>query len=204
MTPLTTLLCLTVLATSSTFDPPAGVPQDSSGWKAKRVAIVIQHSGAHRALSTAFVSLVQRILALRPEKSEAGIVGFDRDFEQLDGGRFHRRAVVLEPFSTDAEELNQAVRDMVFHGPSPIWDAVMIALGDGKPDNTPDRILLFTNGVDNASATTFDNLEAATRKAAVPVVSIYFPAEAHRRRRFPFEETRQSQRWQVHRHPSAQ
>jgi hypothetical protein len=31
--------------------------------------------------------------------------------------------------------------------------------------------------VDNASATTFDNLEAAAHKAAVPIVSIYFPAE---------------------------
>jgi hypothetical protein len=53
----------------------------------------------------------------------------------------------------------------------------MIALGDGKPETTPDRILLFTNGMDNASQTTFDNLEAAVHKAGVPVISIYFPAE---------------------------
>jgi hypothetical protein len=155
----------------------AAIPQDSGGWKAKRVAIVVQHSGAHMPLSAAFVSMLQRILAMRPEKSEVGIVGFERDFEQLEGNHFRRRAVVLEPFSTDSEELNQAVRDMVFHGPSPTWDAVMIALGDGKPENTPDRILLFSNGMDNASTTTFDSLEAAAHKVSVPVVSIYFPAE---------------------------
>jgi len=168
MTQLTTLLCLALLGV---------LPQDTPGWKAKRVAIVVQHSGAHMPLGAAFVSMIQRILALRPAKSEAGIVGFDRDFEQLEGNHFRRRAVVLEPFSTDSDELSQTVRDMVFHGPSPIWDAVMIALGDGKPETTPDRILLLTNGVDNASKTTFDDLEAAARKTAVPVISIYFPAE---------------------------
>ena len=125
MTP-TILLCLAFLATSSAsaFDSPTRMPQDSGGWKAKRVAIVIQHSGAHMPLSAAFVSMVQRILAMRPEKAEAGIVGFERDFEQLEGNHFRRRAVVLESFSTDADELNQAVRDMVFHGPSPIWDEI--------------------------------------------------------------------------------
>jgi hypothetical protein len=155
----------------------AGMPQDSGGWKAKRVAIVVQHSGAHMPLSAAFVSMLQRIVAMRPEKSEVGIVGFDHDFEQLEGNHFRRRAVVLQSFSTDSDELNGAVRDMVFHGPSPTWDAIMIALGDGKPENTPDRILLFSNGMDNASQTTFDNLEAAAHKASVPVISIYFPAD---------------------------
>jgi hypothetical protein len=168
MTPLTILLCLALLGVP---------PQDTPGWKAKRVAIVVQHSGANMTLGAAFVSMVQRVLALRPAKSEAGIVGFDRDFEQLEGNHFRRRAVVLEPFSTDSEELSGAVKDMVFHGPSPIWDAVMIALGDGKPETTPDRILLLTNGMDNASKTTFDDLETAARKTGVPVISIYFPEQ---------------------------
>jgi hypothetical protein len=169
MTLLTTLLCLVVLA-------PAPRPaQDPDAWKVARVAIVIQHSGAHRTLATAFVSLVDRILALRPEKSEAGIVGFDRDFEQLEGARYRRRPVVLESFSTDGETLREAVHGMVFHGPSPVWDAIMLAIGDGTSDTKPDRILVFTNGMDNASQTSFDALEAAARKAAVPITSIYFP-----------------------------
>jgi hypothetical protein len=166
MTPLVTLIALA----AALF-----MPQDNGGWKAKRLAIVLQHSGAQRATGAGWISMITRILAMRPEKSEVALIGFDRDFEQLDNARFKRHAVVLQTFSNDADELSGAVRDIVFHGPSPVWDALMIALGDGKPESTPERILLFSNGMDNASATTFDALEAAASKAKVPVICVYIP-----------------------------
>src|SRR5579862_5331394 len=166
MTPLVTLIALAAALFA---------PQDSGGWKTKRLAIVLQHSGAQRATGAGWTSMITRILAMRPEKSEAAIIGFDRDFEQLDNARFKRRAVVLPTFSSVSDELAGAVRDIVFHGPSLVWDALMIALGDGNSDSTPERILLFSNGMDNASATTFDALEAAVSKSKVPVICIYIP-----------------------------
>src|SRR2546422_913379 len=102
-------------------------PQDSN-WKAKRLAIVVQHSGTHRTNSAGIVNMLERILAMRPEAAEAGIIGYDRDFEQLEGARFRRRPILLQPLSTDGDGLREAVRGMVFHGPSPIWDGVMLAL----------------------------------------------------------------------------
>jgi len=150
--------------------------QDSAPWKAKSVTIVVQHSGAHRTENAMITGLLQRVLATRPENAQVSIIGFDRDFEQLEGNRFRRRAIVLTPLTTDASDLREAIGNMVFHGPSPVWDAVMLAVGSGKSDERPERILLFSNGIDNASEASLEDAENAAHKAEVPVSCVYLPS----------------------------
>lgn len=145
-------------------------------WKVKSVAMVVQHSGAHRTQNTMIVGLLERVLATRPATAEVSIVGFDRDFEQLEGARFRRNPVVLQTLSSDGADLHDAVAGMVFHGPSPVWDAVIMALGKSKSEEHPERILLFSNGIDNASQATIDDAEEAARKMEVPISCVYLPA----------------------------
>lgn len=147
--------------------------QDPGAWKAKSLSIVVQHSGAQRSMGPAILSLLQRILALRPEETEVGMVGFDRDFQQLEGQRFSRKPAELQARTTDRDALHEAVSGLVFHGPSPVYDAVMLTLETQKPE----RILLVSNGIDNASQTSFDELLAAAGKAGVPVSILYLAAE---------------------------
>ncbi len=123
-------------------------------------------------MNVTITSILSRILATRPEKAEVSIVGFDRDFEQMDGNRFKRSATVLQERTADAEALQEAVAGMVFHGPSPICDALMLAL-----DAKPERILLVSNGIDNASRSFFDEVLASAEKAKIPVTSLYLAAE---------------------------
>jgi hypothetical protein len=146
--------------------------QGGDSWKTKNVTIVVQHSGAHRAMNATITSMLNRILATRPETAEAAIIGFDRDFEQLDGNRFKRTAAVLQERTADADALTEAVAGMVFHGPSPIYDALILAL-----DAKPERILLVSNGIDNASKASFDDVLASAEKAKVPVTTLYLAAD---------------------------
>jgi len=147
--------------------------QDPGAWKTKNLTIVVQHSGAHRASGTIIVSLLQRILAVRPSGVEVSLIGFDRDFQQLEGQRYLRKPEVLQPRTSDTDALSEVAAGLVFNGPSPIYDAVIAALNTDKPE----KILLLSNGVDNASQASFDDLMAAAGKANVPITALYFVAE---------------------------
>jgi hypothetical protein len=146
--------------------------QDPGAWKTRNLTIVVQHSGAHRAVGPVIVSLLQRIFAVRPSSVEVSLIGFERDFQQLEGQRYLRKAEVLQPRTTDTDALSEVAAGLVFNGPSPIYDAVIASLAD-----KPDKILLISNGVDNASQASFDDLMAAAGKANVPITTLYFFAE---------------------------
>jgi len=147
--------------------------QDPGAWKTKSLTIVVQHSGAHRAVGAVIVSLLQRVIAVRPSSVEVTLIGFDRDFQQLEGQHYLRKTEVLQPRTADGDALSEVAAGLVFNGPSPVYDAVISALQSEKPE----KILLFSNGIDNASQASFDDLMAAAGKANVPVTSLYFASE---------------------------
>lgn len=142
-------------------------------WKFSRVALVVQNSGALRPYGPAMVSLLHRLLASKPEAAELTVVGFERKFQQLDAGRFLRKPIVLQPYTDDAELLKETFGALDFNGPSPVYDAVLQALGSEKPG----LVLLFSNGLDNASEADFDELLKQAGEARIPVVTVYFPMQ---------------------------
>ena len=164
--PLSHLIGIALLA--------VGLAQGDPSWKFSHVALVVQNSGALRPYGPAIVSFLDRLLAAKPEAAELTVVGFERKFQQLDGGRFRRKAIIFQPRTEDAELLKEVFGVLEFTGPSPVYDAVLQALGAGKPG----LILLLSNGLDNASETDFDELLKQAGQAGIPVVTVYFPMQA--------------------------
>jgi hypothetical protein len=147
--------------------------QDPGAWKTKSVTIIVQHSGAHRNAAPTVSGLLTRLLAVRPPTTAIEIVGFERDFKQVENGRFKRKPEIVQQRTTDADALQEAVATFVFNGPSPIWDSIVATLDGDKPE----RILLLSNGIDNASQTSFDDMMTAAGKANVPITTLYLSSD---------------------------
>ncbi len=159
-----------MLALVLAFFLQSSVPGRSS----RHWTLVVQNSGAHRPNALAIISLLERLVATKPAEAQWTVVGFAEKFEQLDAERFRRRPTVLLPRTSDQDLLKETLGDLVFQGPSPVYDAVVEAMSSGAK---PDVVLLISNGVDNASETEFDDLLKKVGQARTPVVSLYFPVQ---------------------------
>ncbi len=147
-------------------DPPV--------WKYENLAVVIQHSGAHMRNAPVFVEVLNRLAAQKPPQVLVAVFGFEDKFKQKDEVRFSREARELLHPTADANELHESFRELLFRGPSPIFDCLDLALkwAAGRESRA---ILLLANGIDNASQMTFEDALAAAEKAAVPILAFYFP-----------------------------
>ncbi len=143
-------------------------------WKYKYVAVVVQNSGAHRQNGQVVIEVLNRLAANKPPGVSIGMFGFSEQFRQLQDGRFARRSVRLLPDTADAAEIRDAARDLVFNGPSPVFDALADAL-DATAERQPAAVLLVSNAIDNASDVGFDDLVRRAEKAGVPILAFYFP-----------------------------
>ncbi len=152
------------------------LPAQDAPWKASHVALIWQHSGAQRSIGPSVLTMLKRILDDKPAAAEVTLIGFEPKFQQLDAGRFGRKPAVLHPRTTDIESLKEVLANTPFQGPSPVYDAVMQALGSSQ-DQKPDVILLFANGLDNASETSYDDMVKRATEDRVPVVAVYLPAQ---------------------------
>jgi len=152
------------------------LPAQAAPWKASYVALIWQHSGAQRSLGPSVLTMLKRLLDDKPESTDVTLIGFEAKFQQLDAGRFSRKPAVLHPRTTDIESVKEVLANTPFQGPSPVYDAVMQALGSSKGEK-PDMILLFANGLDNASETSFDEMVKRVTEDQVPVVAVYLPAQ---------------------------
>lgn len=152
------------------------LPAQAAPWKASHVALIWQHSGAQRSLGPSVLTMLKRILEDKPEVTEVTLIGFEAKFQQLDGGRFARKPAVLHPRTADIESLKEVLANTPFQGPSPVYDAVMQALGPNQSEK-PGMILLFANGLDNASETSFDDMVKRVIEDQVPVVAVYLPVQ---------------------------
>ncbi len=164
------LLASTLLVALLTLPGPAS----AAGWKYKYLAVVIQNSGAHRANGLSLIELLNRVAAIKPRGVTIAMLGFSKEFKQLDEGRFARRTAQLLGDTANSAEMREAVAELVFHGPSPVFDAVGEAL-DAAARNPDGAVLLVSNGVDNASDVSFDDLTRRAEKAAVPIFAFYYP-----------------------------
>ncbi len=155
---------------------PPSPAAEQAGWKYKYVAVVVQNSGAHRGQSgLAVVELLNRLAAGKPAAVSLGLFAFGQEFRQLQEGRFARKAVRLLEDTASAQALREAAADLVFHGPSPVYDAVGDAL-DAAASNAGAAVLLLSNAIDNASDLSFDELTRRAEKAGIPIVAFYFPS----------------------------
>ena len=172
------LLLLTVFAWH-VFVPRTGGAQDEAAWKYGHVVLTVQNSGAHRRVSLAIIEMLRRLFVLKPAGTAMSLFGFDDRFKQLDGMRWERDVVAIVSAASNPKRLEDALGELVFHGPSPVYDAVRLAIEAARKadpeDKRPGAVLLVSNGIDNASRTKFEDLEREAGQAAVPVIVIYFP-----------------------------
>ena len=151
------------------------LPAQTTPWKVSHVAIVLQHSGAQRSVGAAVMTMLKLLLNDKPEKVQVSLIGFDPKFQQIDNARFSRKPAVLESRTTDSDALKDVLANTPFQGPSPVYDAILQALGANR-DEKPEMILLLSNGLDNASETDFDEMVKRVTEEQVPVVVVYLPA----------------------------
>jgi len=124
-----------------------------------RIAVVIDSSlSMEGALSIVQEAASDFVRGLRPQDS-ATVIDFDT------------RVRILEPFSSDRDALERAIRTTVAGGTTALHDAVFLSLEElnalpGSADDWPDRhaIVLLSDGDDTSSLTSFDTvLDLANR-----------------------------------------
>lgn len=153
-----------------------GVASAANGeWKYKYVAVVVQNSGAIRQNGQVMVEVLNRLAANKPAGVSMGMFGFEQQFKQLDEGRFMRRTTRLLSDTGDAAEIREAARELVFTGPSPVYDALADAL-DAAAERQPATVLLISNAIDNASDVDFEDMVRRAEKTGVPILAFYFPS----------------------------
>lgn len=145
-----------------------------AAWKYKHLTVVVQNSGAHRANGPVLIEVLKRLAAIKPPGVSLALFGFEEKFRQLDEGRFQRKTTRLLPGTAGAEELKEVAGELVFNGPSPVYDALADAL-EAAAKNGNGAVLLLSNAIDNASEISFDGLVRRAEKSGVPIVAFYFP-----------------------------
>ena len=116
-----------------------------------RIAVVIDSSlSMEGALSTVHEAATEFVRGLRPQDSG----------EVLD---FDTRVRILEPFTSDRDALERAIRTTKADGTTALHDAVFLSLQElnalpGAANDWPDRhaIVLLSDGDDTSSLTSFD------------------------------------------------
>ena len=153
-----------------------GPSKEVHAWKYKHLAVVVHNSGAHRPTALTFIQMLNQLVAVKPPAVSVSLFTFEEKFQQLEGGRFARKVRRLLVDTTSAVALNEAVEELVFHGPSPLYDAVDTAL-HAATQRPEAAVLLLSNGIDNASAASFKDLARHAKRAGVPILAFYFPTE---------------------------
>ena len=174
---LASALALSFLLLSPLVPPELRGQKPSPGkevkaWKYKYLAVVIHNSGAHRRAALYCVDILNQLGRVKPPLVPVSMFGFEEEFQQLEGGRFARKVRLLLPDTTSADAVREAADDLVFHGPSPVYDAVDTAL-NAASEHPEAAVLLLSNGIDNASAASFKDLARRAKKTGVPILAIY-------------------------------
>jgi len=148
--------------------------RDAEQWKYRRLTIVVQTSGAHRPHALALIELLNRLANIKPADVSVEMFGFEEGFRHAAEGRFKRKPALLLSETRDREALREAAGDLVFSGPSPVYDALTEALSAAAQGREA-AVLLVSNGIDNASGSPFDEVARRVEKASIPIIAFYFP-----------------------------
>ncbi len=168
------VLLLCVFLPAGLVGQAPAAKEEAGEWKYKYLTVVVQNSGAHRPNALALIELLNRLAEIKPPSVSVSMLGFDEKFRQLEDGRFARKVLRLMADTTSAQALREAVGELVFQGPSPVYDALGDAL-DTAAKHPGSAVLLLSNAIDNASDISFDDLVRRAEKSAVPVLAFYFP-----------------------------
>ena len=148
--------------------------KEVTAWKYKYLVVVVHNSGAHRPMALYCVDILNQLARAKPPPVSVSMFGFEEEFQQLEGGRFARKVRLLLPDTTSAAAMREAADELVFHGPSPVYDAVDAAL-NAASEHPEAAVLLLSNAIDNASTASFKDLARRAKKTGVPILAIYLP-----------------------------
>jgi Ca-activated chloride channel homolog len=125
------------------------------------VVIVLDTSGsvAGERLAQLIVAGNALLGALRHD-DRAALITFSRDVR------------VAVPLTSDRSMLQSALADLKGDGPTAIRDAVWVALQLAPDDNSRSLVLLFTDGVDNASWLSRSSIVAGVRRAGIVIHAV--------------------------------
>ena len=169
-------LLLSLLAPLTVQGQKPGTGKEVTAWKYKYLVVVVHNSGAHRPMAPYCVDILNQLARVKPPLVPVSIFGFEEEFQQLEGGRFARKVRLLLPDTTSADAIREAADELVFHGPSPVYDAVDAAL-NAASEHPEAAVLLLSNAIDNASAASFKDLTRRAKKTGVPILTIYLPTK---------------------------
>jgi Ca-activated chloride channel family protein len=146
-----------------------GVPQGLTAFTEEdlplSLVLMIDASGSMREkLATAQSAALRFIRTLRPQDA-AQVV------------EFNDRATVLQPFTSDREALEAAVRGTHASGSTALHNAIYVtlkelALGARSAQATRRAIVLFSDGADTRSAVSADQVLEAARRSELSVYTI--------------------------------
>lgn len=118
----------------------------------------------------------------RVEQARAGakdLVGKRIPGEQMALVTFGEKTRVVVPFTTDDAALHRAIDAMVLDGSTALWDAIRLATEIlGAQPSTQHRLVVFSDGDDTVSATTYDEARAAVANTRTVVSVIALPGSA--------------------------
>ena len=177
---LASTLVLSFLLSLLLVPPPLrgqqpGSGEDVNAWKYKHLAVVVHNSGSHRPTALYCIDVLNQLARIKPPPVSVSLFGFEEEFQQLEGGRFARKVRLLLPDTTSAAAMREAADELVFRGPSPVYDAVGAAL-NAATEHPKAAVLLLSNAIDNASAASFKDLARRAKKTGVPILAVYLPA----------------------------
>jgi Ca-activated chloride channel homolog len=129
------------------------------------VGLVVDHSGSTRSKLADVVSAARRFVQSSSPADEMFVVNFN-DVPSLG-------LPATTPFSHHAEELARAVSNTPAEGMTTLYDAIFFALGHLQSGTRDKKVLLiFSDGADNASKHTLDEVLALAERSNAMLYTI--------------------------------
>jgi Ca-activated chloride channel homolog len=170
----------------------AGTPRYMTGLQADDFAVY--ENGVKQEITIfnnanspiAFTLLMDTSASMDPRlrTAQEAAIGFARIVREQDLAEiieFDRRAVILQPFTNNVQDLERAIRRTSADGPTGMFNAIYIALDSLKKlarlsqssDARRKAIVLLSDGEDNASAFQFEGPDGILELAKKSDTSIY-------------------------------
>jgi VWFA-related protein len=96
---------------------------------------------------------------------------------------FGERTVIVEPFTSDRQRLGTAIARLSNRGSTSLYDALYVALREFRPDRHTEvrrrAIVVFSDGDDTTSFTSFETLLDVARRAGVATYTIRIVSPWH-------------------------
>jgi tight adherence protein B len=85
---------------------------------------------------------------------------------------FNRQVTLVEDFTTDAAELNEAIDSIALDGGTSVWDGILRAAKLYDESSLQPNLIVFSDGEDSTSSATREQAEAALRSAGAALFAV--------------------------------